>query len=100
MARFVKFDTFSDILFSLNKFKYSQNGTNSQEYKKILKILKRIIRYELTLKQRQCLDMYYRKNMNTIEISRLLGVYPSTVWRHIQRSKKKIKNIIQYYHEF
>ena len=100
MAKFTKFDTFSDVLFSFNKFKYSQNGTNSQEYKKILKMLKHIIKNELTLKQQQCLDMYYRKNMNTIEIGHLLGVYPSTVWRHLQRSKKKIKNIIQYYHKF
>lgn len=99
MAKFTKFDTFSDVLFSFQKFKYSKNETNTKEYKKMINIIKQIIEYELTSKQKQCIVMYYKNNMNTIEISSILGVYPSTVWRHIKKSKEKIKKIIRYYYK-
>ena len=99
MAKFTKFDTFSDVLFSFQKFEYSKNETNTKEYKKMIKILKEIIEHELTSKQRRCVIMYYKNNMNTIEISSILGVYPSTVWRHIKKSKDKIKKIIRYYYK-
>ena len=52
--------------------------------------------YELTEKQRKCLTMYYRKNMNTIEISKTLKICPSTVWRHIKKAKNKVKDILKY----
>ena len=100
MAKFTKFDKFSDILFSFEKFKHAHNGDNTKEYNRILKILREIIKNELTSKQKTCLNMYYKDRLNTIKISKILGVYPSTVWRHIRRSEKKIKRIIQYYHKF
>ena len=100
MAKFTRFDTFSDVLFSFEKFKYSQNEDNTKEYNRILKILREVIKNELTNKQKTCLNMYYKDKLNTIKISKILGVYPSTVWRHIRRSERKIKKIIQYYHRF
>ena len=98
MAKFTKFDLFSDSLFSFNNFKYKGNSTNSEEYHKILKVLSKIIENELTDKQKTCIKLYYHKSMNTVKIANKLGVYPSTVWRHINNSKKKIKNIMKYYY--
>lgn len=99
MAKLTKFDNFSDAIFSFKNFEFSQNGSNESKYKKILAILKKISDKELTKKQRECLEMYYQQNLNTVKISKILGVYPSTVWRHIEKSKKKIKKIIGYYYE-
>lgn len=99
MAKFTSFDTFSDILFSYKKFKYSDNETNTKEYTRMINALKKIIENELTLRQKQCVIMYYKNNMNTVKISTILGIYPSTVWRHIKRSQEKIKKIIRYYYK-
>ena len=98
MVKLTKFDLFSDALFSFNKFKYKNNSTNSEKYNKILKILSRVIENELTEKQKMCVKLYYHESMNTVKIANKLGVYPSTVWRHINNSKKKIKNIMKYYY--
>ena len=99
MAKLTKFDNFSDNMFSFENFKFSQNGNNKLEHQKMLAMLKKISEKELTKKQKECLDMYYSQNLNTVKISKILGVYPSTVWRHIEKSKKKIKKIIGYYYK-
>ena len=98
MAKLTNFSLCIDALFSFNKFKYRNNGSNSKEYNKILKILPQIIENELTDKQKICLNLYYYHNLNTVKIANKLGVYPSTVWRHIKNSKKRIKNIMKYYY--
>ena len=98
MAKLVKFDNFSDALFSFSEFKHDENGTNTKEYNKVLSILRKVIANELTERQRTCLEMYYKRKMNTIKIAEKLGIYPSTAWRHIQKSKERIKNIMKYYY--
>lgn len=96
MAKLTNFNNFSDAFFSMQNFNSSRNNTS--KYNKILSILKKIIENELTFKQRKCIKMYYNHNLSTIKISKLLGVYPSTVWRHIQKSRRKIRNIMKYYY--
>ena len=98
MTKLINFDLFTDTLFSFNNFKYKYNSNNSEEYRKILKTLSKIIENELTEKQKICLKLYYHKNLNTVKIANQLGVYPSTVCRHIKNSKKKIKKIMKYYY--
>ena len=98
MAKLINFNLFTDTLFSFDKFKHKNNSNNSEEYQKILKILSKIIENELTDKQKICLKLYYKKNLNTVKIANKLGVYPSTVCRHIKSSKKRIKKIMKYYY--
>ena len=67
------------------------------EHQKMLKVLVKAIDGELTSRQKQCLIMYYGKNMRIVDISRELNVYPSTVSRHIKKSRSRLKTIIGYY---
>ena len=96
MAKLVKFDQFTDSLYSNLKFEQTENGNNSEKYNRILRIINKIIENELTKRQKICLNLYYNKHMNMIKISKHLKIYPSTVHRHIKRAKTKIKNIIKY----
>lgn len=101
MTKFTQFNNFYDIIFSAKNFNQTHiNNNNSAKYFGALKIIKKIIKNDLTPRQKECLIMYYKKNLNIIKISKILGICPSTVWRHIKVSRQKIKKIIKYYHNF
>ena len=100
MTKHARFNNFSDTLFSVKNFNYMQNNSNSAKYYYILEIIKKVIKNDLTKRQKKCLIMYYEKNLIIIKISKILGICPSTVWRHIKTSQQKIKKIIKYYHDF
>ena len=97
MVKISKFNEFADNIFSINHRQKLLSTDNSEEYNRKIYIINNIIKNELTEKQRQCLIMYYKQNMNTIEISKKLKICPSTVWRHITKAKNKIKNISRYW---
>lgn len=100
MSKIARFSKFSDTLFSVKNFKMLSYSSNSSKYYSVMEIMKKIIKNDLTKRQKECLTMYYNKNLNIIKISKILGICPSTVWRHIKISKQKIKKIIKYYHNF
>lgn len=89
-------DDFIDSIASISNHK-KECFDNDNEHQKMLKILVKAIDGELTERQRQCIVMYYGKNMGVTEISRQLGIYPSTVSRHIKKGKNRLKTIIGYY---
>lgn len=66
-------------------------------YKKILPILHKIILGELTERQQMCLTLYYFENMNIVDISKKLNINPSTVSRHLTKSRNKLKKLMKYY---
>lgn len=96
MIKISNFNKSADNLFGKRQFQKLSNSDNSEEYGENIQIVNSIIRNELTEKQRKCLTMYYRKNMNTVEISKTLKICPSTVWRHIKKAKNKVKDILKY----
>lgn len=96
MATISKFDKFADNIFSVKLFETTLSTDNSERYKRNIHTLENIINNELTEKQKNCLIMYYKHNMNTIEISKKLNIYPSTAWRHITKAKNKINTILKY----
>ena len=100
MPKIARFSKFSDTLFSVKNFKMLSSSSNSSKYYRVMEIMKKIIKNDLTKRQKECLIMYYNKNLNIVKISKILGICPSTVWRHIKISKQKIKKIIKYYHIF
>ena len=100
MSKIARFSKFSDTLFSVKNFKMLSCSSNSSKYYSVMEIMKKIIKNDLTKRQKECLTMYYNKNLNIVKISKILGICPSTVWRHIKISKQKIKKIIKYYHNF
>ncbi len=65
-----------------------------QKKKKALSI---IFNNYLSDRQRECLTMYYYKNMKLERISKELGISISTVSRHISKAKKIIQEKSEYY---
>lgn len=62
--------------------------------------LRRAIAGELTCCQRECLTAYCVERKKLEQIARERGVYPSTVWRHVQAAKKKIQRQLQYHYNY
>lgn len=75
----------------------SNMGESSSGRIRMKKILKKAIKEELTEKQRLCITSYYLESKTIRTIASELGLSPSTVCRHIQNAKKKIRHIADYY---
>ena len=60
------------------------------------KRLERVIREELTEKQRQTLIAYYFQEMDIPEIAAQRGVCKSTVSRTLRRAEAKLKRYLKY----
>ena len=88
---------FAEALAGVAKYEESVSGTNELEYRKILKILPKIIDGELSERQKKCLTMRYCENLSVTEIAEKLNIDKSTVSRHISRAKAKLKRILRYY---
>lgn len=96
-----------NIKLSLNEFTESVAGmmdynqknqfTNEKEYKKLLRILTKVIVGELTERQQQCIVMKYYKNLTVTEIAIKLGIGKSTVSRHIKKAKTRLYKLLDYY---
>ncbi len=75
---------------------YQSAGTNKTDLAKMRQLLNIALKTELTGRQRECLEMYYYKNLKMVEIASLLSVSPSTVTRHIKAAQKKLRNLAKY----
>ncbi len=81
---------------SLDKFLMNGN-TNSENYQKVLKILKQIVNTDITIRQQQCIYEHYFNKKKMKDIAVELGIAPSTVTKHIQRGASRIYKILKYY---
>ncbi len=75
---------------------YQSAGSNKTDLDKKRQLLRIALQTELTDRQRECLEMYYYKNLKMVEIASLLSLSPSTVTRHLKAAHKKLKNIAKY----
>ena len=73
------------------------NSDNSEDRKRMKKIISKAHNEELTEKQKACVVAYYLEGRKMIDIAQDLGVAPSTVTRHIQSGKNRLMNIAKYY---
>lgn len=88
---------FTEALAGVAKYEESTSGTNELEYRKILKILPKIIEGELSERQKKCITMRYCENLSITKIAEKLNIDKSTASRHVNRAKKKLKRILCYY---
>lgn len=72
------------------------SGDNAAELRRMKRALKAVMEHELTLCQREIVDDFYFHEMSVSEIAGKRGVNKSTVSRHLQRARKKIKRCLQY----
>lgn len=76
---------------------FSSDSTNDKDIFKMKKILHKAIKDELTDKQRYCVCQYYLQGRSMKSIASELHVNPSTVTRHIQSAKRRLRNVAKYY---
>ena len=69
---------------------------NSDSRRRLLRILRRAIREEITDKEWQAMEMYYVRQIKMTDIAEKLGVNVSTVSRNIKRGKEKLKRCLRY----
>ena len=72
-------------------------STNKIDRIQMKQIMSKAIYNELTAMQRICIVEHFFNNKKQIEIANELGVNASTVSRHINKGKKKLKHIASYY---
>ena len=68
---------------------------NSRQMGQVKRNLIRALKSDITEKQRLELLLYYGKGMTMTEISRRLGVHPSTVSRTIRRGEERLRRCLR-----
>ncbi len=74
-----------------------ETSTNIVDRNQMKQIMSKAIYNELTAMQRLCIVEHFFNNKKQKEIARELGVNASTVSRHINKGKRKLKHIASYY---
>ncbi len=69
---------------------------NSDQRERLLKNLRKVMRDELTPRQRQIVEMYYFQRKNMPAIAKELGLNGSTVSRTLKRGKARIQRYLKY----
>ena len=71
--------------------------TNSELTAKVKKTMAKIIKNDLTPRQREIIMLYYYSGLGVSEIADKLEIAPSTVSRTIKRARDKIYKSLKYY---
>ncbi|MGN1480632.1 RNA polymerase sigma factor [Porcipelethomonas sp.] len=77
---------------------FSEYEDESEEKRaKIKNVMARVIKNDLTARQREIIVLYYYNNKGVAEIAEMLHVCPSTVSRTIKAARAKIYKYLKYY---
>lgn len=96
MARTLHYDVMPDLISSQWASAQSAGG-NREQLARAQHMLRRIIREQLTDKQRLYLTMYYGERRSMTEIAQSCGVSLSTVSRTLTRARRRIEEVMKYY---
>ncbi|MFA9380037.1 MAG: RNA polymerase sigma factor [Acetanaerobacterium sp.] len=80
---------------SLCAYRRGVGATNGKRYDRLRRETLRVMREELTDRQREMLMLYYLGGRNIPQLALQFGLNKSTVSRHISRAKHKIKQKVQ-----
>lgn len=61
-----------------------------------LPLLKRAIDQELTPRQRECVQLYFFRNLTMEQVGEELGIGKATVCRHLQKAKGRLSRALGY----
>jgi RNA polymerase sigma-70 factor (ECF subfamily) len=70
--------------------------TNVQFLHRLRKLIPKVIKDDLTPKQKEILILYYYEKLNIPQIASLKSLNKSTISRHIKGGKRKIKQLLKY----
>lgn len=73
-------------------------GTNTELIEKVKCTMAKVIKNELTPRQREIIVLYYYKGLGVSEIADKLRLAPSTVSRTIKGARDKIYKFLKYYY--
>jgi RNA polymerase sigma-70 factor (ECF subfamily) len=69
---------------------------NSEQLARLHKNLRRAREQELTLRQRQIVELHYEQGLSVTQIAHLLHINPSTVSRTLSRAHERLRRCLQY----
>lgn len=72
------------------------NQGEDPRHKRMKKLLSAAIKNELTERQRECLLMFYYDNLPVDEISGIIGIKPTTVYKHLKKARLALKKCTPY----
>lgn len=94
MSKKLSFDLFENIL---PDTKLLYQSSNSKNILKLQNVVLKVLKEQLTSRQKQILMMYFFDKKNIPSISNELNINKSTVSRSINSSIKKLHSILKYY---
>lgn len=74
----------------------SSEPQKDPKHARMQKILKTAIKQELTARQRECIDLYYIQRKKVCEISDMLSIKPTTVYKHLRTGIAALKKTAAY----
>ena len=69
---------------------------NSREHRALRRTVARVVEEELTIRQRQIVQLFFYDGMSAAEIAQELGLARSTVYRTMQRGMRRIERSMRY----
>lgn len=75
----------------------TEGAQKGEKRKRMEQLLKKAVQYELTDRQKDCITYYYYRGMRVDEISKLMGIRPTTVYKHLKAARKALKKCAVYF---
>ena len=75
--------------------RYDFDGEEADRLLPAIRALPRVMERALTAKQRQAVRLRYLEGLPQVEVSRIMGVAPSVVSRHLAAARKKMKRAME-----
>ncbi len=92
-----KFDTrASEWIGDMTVWRLKNDPDNKEQHERLLRNLRKVMRNELTPRQRQMVTMYYFQRKNIPVIAEELGLNRSTVSRTLKRGRDRIQKFLKY----
>lgn len=96
MSRRISFEA-NEFDAKINELAFSGSVNTQDSAEKLKKIMARVIKDDLTARQREIITLYYYKMYGVSEIAEILGISPSSVSRTIKRARDRIYKYMKYY---
>lgn len=71
-------------------------GNNSDQMGRLRRNVMEALREDVTPRQRECMELYYEKQLTMPQIAELIGVDKSTVSRTIKRGERRLCRCLRY----
>lgn len=92
-TRLISFDRVEHLLGREDR---EEESTSREKLKAAKAALRLALERELTPRQRECVELYFYLGLTEEETGRRLGVSKSTVCRHLQKAKARLKRVVSY----